>query len=106
MKHIGVREFRDRATGYLKEAEPLAVERHGKVIGFYIPVEPKEPEREERLRESLQRLESTLSRALEESGITEDELAEYFDLSKPPPETASEARERAAGRYGERSSGS
>lgn len=51
VRHVGVREFRDRATGLLKEAEPIAVERHGKVIGFYIPVESKRGEEEE-LREA------------------------------------------------------
>ena len=39
--HVGVREFRGRATGLLEEAEPIAVEWHGKVIWFYIPVESK-----------------------------------------------------------------
>jgi hypothetical protein len=98
VKHVGVREFRDGATGYLKESEPLAVERHGKLIGFYIPVEPKDPDPEARLAEALGRLEAAVSRALEESGMSEDELAEYFDLSKPPPRSLSEARSRAAGR--------
>jgi len=99
LKRVGVREFRDRATGLLKEAEPIAVERHGRLIGFYIPVEPKRKDRAE-LTEALERLEAAVARALEESGMTEDELAEYFDLSKPPPESPSEARERAAGRGG------
>jgi hypothetical protein len=98
VKHVGVREFRDRATGYLKDSEPLAVERHGRLIGFYIPVESREPDREVRLKEALGRLEEGVARAMEESGMSEDELAEYFDLSRPPPESPSEARERAAGR--------
>lgn len=99
MRRVGVREFRDRATGYLKEAEPIAVERHGRLIGFYIPVEPKRTEQgRAELKEALERLEASVARALEESGMTEDELAEYFDLSRPPPESPAEARERAAER--------
>lgn len=93
MKRVGVREFRNRATGLLKEAEPIAVERNGRLIGFYIPVEPKEePDREARLREALERLEASVAHALEESGMTEDELAGCFDLSKPVPERAREGR--------------
>ena len=76
----------------MKEAEPIAVERNGRLIGFYIPVEPKEEaDREARLRQALERLEASVARALEESGMTEDELAGYFDLSKPVPERAGEA---------------
>lgn len=81
MKHVGVREFRDRATGLLKDSEPLAVERHGKLIGFYIPVEPeKGATAEEEFREALGRLDETVRRVLEESGMTEEELADAFDL--------------------------
>ncbi len=98
MKHVGVREFRDRATSYLKEAEPIAVERHGKLIGFYIPVEPKRSAGDEaELKGALARLDASLRRILEETGMTEDELADYFDLSKPAPELPP-VRERVAGR--------
>ena len=85
VKHVGVREFRDRATSYLKGTETLAVERHGKLIGFYIPVESKKSNEEE-LKEALARLEASVKRVLEETGMTEDELVDYFDISKPAPE--------------------
>lgn len=83
MKHVGVREFRDRATGYFKSAEPLAVERHGRLIGFYIPVEPERGiSEEEEFREALGRLDETVRQVLEESGMSEEELAAVFDLSQ------------------------
>jgi len=97
VRHVGVREFRDRATGLLKEAEPIAVERHGKVIGFYIPVESKKGEEEE-LKEALARLDASVKRVLEETGMTEDELAEYFDLSRPAPELPPDRHEQVTGR--------
>ena len=40
MKRVGIREFRDRASQYLASNEVLTVERHGRPIGFYIPVAP------------------------------------------------------------------
>jgi PHD/YefM family antitoxin component YafN of YafNO toxin-antitoxin module len=94
MKRVGVREFRDRATRYFKETEPIAVERHGRLIGFYIPVESKKKDEAE-LKEALARLDASVKRVLEETGMTEDELADYFGLSKQPPELP---RERASGR--------
>ncbi len=85
VKHVGVREFRDRATSYLKGTEPLAVERHGKLIGFYIPVESRRSTEDE-LKEALARLDASVKRVLEETGMTEDDLADYFDLSRPTSE--------------------
>ena len=96
MRHVGVREFRDRATGLLREAEPIAVERHGKVIGFYIPVESKRREEEE-LKEGLARLDASVKRVLEETGMTEDELGDYFDPSRPAPALPPDRREQATG---------
>jgi hypothetical protein len=37
MKTATVREFRDRATSFLKDEEPIIVTRHGKIIGFFLP---------------------------------------------------------------------
>ena len=80
-----------------KEAEPIAVERHGKVIGVYIPVEPKRGEEEE-LKETLAHPDPSVKRVLEETGMTEDELAGYFDPSRPAPELPPDSRERSTGR--------
>ena len=33
----GIREFRDHATQYLARDEILAIERHGGLIGSYVP---------------------------------------------------------------------
>lgn len=74
------------------------MERHGRLTGFYIPVESEEPDRGVRMKEALGRLEEVVSRAVEESGTGGEELAEYFDLSKPSPESPSEARERVGTR--------
>ena len=35
VQHIGIRKFRDRETQYLAGADPVAITRHGRVIGFY-----------------------------------------------------------------------
>jgi hypothetical protein len=38
-KRIGVREFRDRATRLIASGEVLAIERHGSLVGYFVPVE-------------------------------------------------------------------
>jgi len=75
MKHVGVREFRDKATHYLKLGEPLAIERHGEVIGYYLPVR-KDPEE---VRRKLEAFERALERFLEEGGLTEEEFVELIE---------------------------
>ena len=44
---IGVRELRDKLSEYLESTVPVEVTRHGKTIGFYIPI-PKLPTQSER----------------------------------------------------------
>lgn len=75
MRHVGVREFRDRATQYLSGGEVLVVERHGRPIGFYIPAARRDAE----LRDALKQLEETVEQVIEESGLNEEELSQAFD---------------------------
>jgi hypothetical protein len=82
LKEVGVREFRDHATKYLSGTETVAVNKHGHIIGVYIPLKRDD----EKVRRALDRFGETVNRILEETGMTEDELADLFDVSKPLPE--------------------
>jgi hypothetical protein len=96
MKRVGVREFRDHATKYLAGSEPLAIERYGEPIGFYIPVlndrrdSQAEAERRRRLAESVERLEKTIQGILDRTGMTEEEFSRYFDPELPFPDEPDE----------------
>jgi len=37
MKMASVREFRDQATKFFKDSEPIMVTRRGKIVGFFLP---------------------------------------------------------------------
>jgi hypothetical protein len=76
LKNVGVREFRDHATSYLSGSDPLAVSKHGRVVGFYIPVERDEDE----VKSAVNKLGETVGQVLADSGLTEDELAGLFEL--------------------------
>jgi antitoxin (DNA-binding transcriptional repressor) of toxin-antitoxin stability system len=80
MKTVGIREFRDKATHYLASGEILAVKRHGKVVGFYIPVEQSD---EKEVQQALTQLSVTVEAALVESGLSEEELSQALLLSRP-----------------------
>jgi len=80
-KNVDVSEFCDHATSYLLGSDPIAICKHGRVIGFYIPVKRDEAE----VQRAIDRLDETVERILEETGMTEEELATLFDLRRPFP---------------------
>ena len=81
LKNVGVREFRDHATVYLSGSDPVAVSKHGQVIGFYIPVEA---DREQAMR-ALEQLGRSVEEILAQTDMTEDELSGLFDLHRARP---------------------
>ncbi len=80
LKHVGVREFRDHATSYLSGSDPVAVSKHGRVIGFYVPLARDENE----VARAITRLNETVGQVLADSGMSEDELAALVDLRATP----------------------
>ncbi|HEX7000201.1 MAG TPA: hypothetical protein VF164_00740 [Trueperaceae bacterium] len=42
MKNVGVREFRDNATKFLAAGEGLRIERHGHLVGYFVPAQDAE----------------------------------------------------------------
>jgi hypothetical protein len=90
MKDVGVREFRDHASRYLSGDEPLAVRRHGRVLGFYVPVRQKSDTEE--LRVALREAQEGLLELRRTTGLSEEELVEEL-----VPDTS---RERGCERTG------
>ena len=79
MKSVGIREFRDKASQYLASTEILAVKRHGKLVGFYLPVAQSD---EVEIEQALQRLSEAVDLAKTESGLNEDALSLALNLSQ------------------------
>lgn len=69
-------EFRDHATAYLSGPDPISITKHGRIIGFYVPLERDEHE----VRGAIARLGETVGTVLEETGLSEAELAALFEL--------------------------
>lgn len=82
MKVATVREFRDRATSYFREEEPILVTRHGKVTGLYLPIDHPESFPLELRKDLLVRLGASISRSLTKKGISEEKLLADFDTYK------------------------
>lgn len=82
MKVATVREFRDKATTYFRDDEPVLVTRHGKVTGLYLPIEHPESFPLELRKEMFVRLGEAISRSLAKKGITEEKLLADFNTFK------------------------
>jgi len=80
MKSVGIREFRDKASHYLASDEAIAVKRHGKIVGFYLPVRESD---EAEVQAALMRLSRTVETALAQSDWDEEKLSLALDLSQP-----------------------
>lgn len=80
MIHAGIRDFRDRATRYLAGNDVIAIERHGKTVGYYIPVPTRDEQKGQR---ALADVRSAVRAAMAETGLGEDQLADLFDASRP-----------------------
>jgi len=76
---VGIRQFREQLGDYLESAKPVAITKHGRTVGFYIPVH-RAPELEEReaLREAGRRLDAWMA----EQKVSDDDLVADFERSR------------------------
>lgn len=77
LTRVGVKEFRDKATQLLAQDAPFAVERHGKVIGFYTPLAVS-PEKKARMDQAITHMNETMSRVADDLGLSLDELEDLL----------------------------
>ncbi len=82
MKQVAVRELQEKAAVYLTGSESLAIEHNGEVVGFYYP---KKQSKQEEVDRAVKQLSETVQQIMARTGMTEDELADLFDTSKPFP---------------------
>lgn len=79
MKITTVKEFRDNATKLLRGSEPLLITRRGKATGIYLPLSDADQLPFELRKEMQRALASSVRQALEEKGLTEEEILEDFE---------------------------
>jgi len=76
VKRVGVREFKDKATALIKQEQSLVIEKHGKPVGFYIPLAKKD---KAEAKAAAERLENTITGLLQRTGLTREELETAWD---------------------------
>ena len=77
---VGVREFREGLSRYLSSSEPVAVTRHGHIIGYYLPAaDPAQVRADlEALKQTAARLEALLATL----GVSEQEIGDDFRAAR------------------------
>ncbi len=79
LRRVGVRAFRDHASQLLGSGEVLEIERHGKTIGFFIPVTSGDSAE---ARRALTELNEAVADVLATGLIDEEGLSQALDLSE------------------------
>jgi hypothetical protein len=72
---VGIREFREKLSAYLESRTPIAITRHGEIIGFFLPSPRKRTEREWA---EFDRAAARLDQIIAETGLSEEEIVEDF----------------------------
>ncbi len=85
---VGVREFRQDLAGFIDQAEPVTVTRHGQTVGLFIPVHRDRDAEITAYAEAAKKASALLAQL----GMTEDEAVAEFDaLRKAEREAGQEA---------------
>ena len=73
---VGIREFRDKLATYVLESDaPVAITRHGDIVGYYLPARRKRSDSE---RAAFQEAAARWQEILDAKGIDEDEVVAEF----------------------------
>ena len=73
---VGMREFREQLANFLESDQPVAVTKHGRTVGLYIPVRRK-PDEEDIA--ALREAGRTLDAWMASHGLNEAELVADFE---------------------------
>ena len=73
MTPVGIREFRENLADYAASDVPLAVTRHGRTIGFFIPVKTDLTAEKAAFLAAAEKLDALLSLEERESALAEFE---------------------------------
>ncbi|HEX7039907.1 MAG TPA: hypothetical protein VF202_07350 [Trueperaceae bacterium] len=68
MRNVGIREFRDNATKLLAAGEGLRIERHGHLVGYFVPAQDREGN------PALVELAELLRDAIDSSDLSQEEM--------------------------------
>jgi antitoxin (DNA-binding transcriptional repressor) of toxin-antitoxin stability system len=76
LRSVGIREFREDLAQYVSKSEPVALTRHGRTVGYFIPAtDPEQTKADlEVFLESAKKVQGLLSKL----GVTEEGILDDF----------------------------
>jgi len=76
VRSIGIREFRDNATKLLAGGEGLRIERHGHLVGYFVPAQDQGGD------SALVELAALLRDAIDNSDLSQTEMVNLLRSSR------------------------
>ena len=80
MKQASLEDFQHQILRYSLNGEAVAVKSNGRVLGYFVPAPARD---DEEISLAVTELRQAIANVREQTGLSEDELADLFDLSKP-----------------------
>jgi hypothetical protein len=77
MRHINIDELPEQTDDEISEGESYAVERDGRLVGYFVPVAKEDPEK---LRESLEAFDRLVEQTRISAGVSTDEVLDWVTL--------------------------
>lgn len=82
METVGIRELREKLSGYIESATPLAITRHGETVAFLLPAARKRTAEEWA---EFDRAAARLDQRIADAGLSEEEILEDFRKWRAAP---------------------
>jgi hypothetical protein len=82
MNHVRIEDFLQQPDLYLNVRHMVAIDKDDQTVGYFVPAPSAHNEDSPH---ALADLDETIQRILARTGITEDQLADLLDPSKPLP---------------------
>jgi antitoxin (DNA-binding transcriptional repressor) of toxin-antitoxin stability system len=76
LRSVGIREFREDLAQYVTKSEPVALTRHGRTVGYFIPA--TDPEQTKADLEVFLKSAKKVQGLLGELGVTEEDVLSDF----------------------------
>lgn len=94
LQKVGIREFRNNIAKYTADTHPVAVMKHGQVVGYYLPAHS---DRDCAELEGLKRAAQRLDELLLAQGVSEDELVSEFRTMREKDRAKSKVNKHGRG---------
>lgn len=79
MRNVGIKELKDQASSIVNAGEPVIIERYGRPVGMYVPLEQEGAGNKARAYQLAENIRRLMGEIAEHNGLTSEELADEVE---------------------------